>query len=711
MKLYPVSTLQQLEFDKIQTLLSGFCRTSYARHKAEKLRIHTKIDWILRELNQTYEYLQVINSGFSLPNNFTADIRSVLKLLSVPGATLTEEQFMDILDLTHNTQSVMRWFNEERIKAYPALYLVQSGVTYDKKVEELINAVLDEAGVVKDEASEELATIRMQIFRKRNEMRKLFGQISSKYAKLGYLADIEESFMNGRRVLAVVAEYKRMVNGVLHGESDSRRTAFIEPEETTQINNELFSLAWDERKEIQRLLKQLSSTLSVYAPQLVTWLQLSGEYDFIFAKAKLGQQYNGALPKIEDRAVLDLENARHPLLLMKNNELSKPTIPLNINLNQQQRILVISGPNAGGKTVTMKTIGLLQLMVQSGLLVSAGSNSVMGIFKQIFIHIGDTQSIEFELSTYSSQLKNMKHFTEHANGKTLFFIDELGSGSDPTLGGAFAEVFLEALARKHAIGVVTTHYLNLKIMANSVNGIVNGAMQFDEKLLQPLYRLQIGQPGSSYTFAIAERIGIDKELINNARKIVEKDHVRLDKLLNKTEQDLQKIDKEKDKLHKLVYENSKLKAEMEKIIAREAHRQEIEKLKQQNYLNAERLAYLKDMERKLKAMVVEFRRAEDKSKAVQMIAALLFGQKEKIVKGKKEKEMDARFKEVEGKLEMGMLVKLKKSRVIGRLTELRGKKAIVQVGLMPLTVDTKDLTLVVDNEMNASYGSKINKAK
>lgn len=698
MKLYPTSTLQQLEFDKIQSLLAGHCRTSYARNRAEKLRIHTKLEWILTELNQTDEYLQVINSGYSLPNNFTVDIRQVLKLLSVPGATLSEEQFMDILELSNNTQSIMRWFNDERKKIYPALYHVQEGVSYEMKVEELIKFVLDESGSVKDDASEDLASIRMQIFRKRNELRKLFSHISSKYAKLGYLADIEESFMNGRRVLAVVAEYKRMVNGVLHGESDSRRTAFIEPDETTQLNNELFSLAWDERKEIQKLLRNLTAKLSVYAPQLVSWLKLGGEYDFIFAKAKFAQQYDGAKPVMQDKAILDLKHARHPLLLLKNKEAGKPTIPLDITLDQHQRILVISGPNAGGKTVTMKTIGLSQLMVQSGLLVSASPDSVMGVFKQIFIHIGDTQSIEFELSTYSSQLKNMKHFTEHANGKTLFFIDELGSGSDPTLGGAFAEVFLEAFARKHAFGVVTTHYLNLKIMANSVKGIINGAMQFDEKLLQPLYRLQIGQPGSSYTFAIAERIGIDKELIAQARKLVEKDHVRLDKLLNKTEQDLQKIDKEKDKLNKLVNENARLKAEMEKIISREAHRQEMEKLKQQNYHNAERLAYLKDMERKLKAMVVEFRRAEDKTQAVRMISALLFGQKEKIVTGKKEKEMNARFKEVEGELEKGMLVKLKKSKVIGTVTELRGKKAVVQVGLMPVTVDTKDLALVIDKD-------------
>jgi DNA mismatch repair protein MutS2 len=292
-------------------------------------------------------------------------------------------------------------------------------------------------------------------------------------------------------------------------------------------------------------------------------------------------------------------------------------------------MLLISGPNAGGKTVTMKTVGLLQLMLQSGLLVPVHPDSQMGIFKQIMIHIGDTQSLEFELSTYSSHLKNMKYFMEHANGRTLFFIDELGSGSDPNLGGAFAEVILEELIRKHSFGIVTTHYLNLKIMASKTPGIINGAMAFDERNLLPLYKLIVGKPGSSYTFSIAERIGLDPQLVERARKLVDESHFKLDRLLNRTEQDLQVLDKERKELHKLLRENEKLKKEMEQLMNKEQHRQQVELLKHQNKVTEDKIVWLKETERKLKQMVVDWRRSandENKKELIKQMQLLLFKQ-------------------------------------------------------------------------------------
>ena len=322
----------------------------------------------------------------------------------------------------------------------------------------------------------------------------------------------------------------------------------------------------------------------------------------------------------------------------------------------------------------------------------------MGIFKQLLIHIGDEQSLEFELSTYSSHLKNMKHFIENANGKTLFFIDELGSGSDPNLGGAFAEVIMEELAFKHAFGIVTTHYLNLKVMANKVKGIINGAMQFDEKNLLPMYKLQVGKPGSSYTFSIAERIGLDKRLIAKARKLVDEEHFQLDKLLNRTEQDLQKIDKEKDQLQKLLKENERLKKEMQQVMDKELHRQDIERLKHQNKVSEERIAYMKDMERRLKAMVIEWRKTEDKDSVVKMIHALLFNQKEKLQQEKKQKKINEKFVEVGGEIKPGDKVKMTNGRTVGIVKELRGKKAVLQVGVVPMTVALEDLVVVKDKE-------------
>jgi DNA mismatch repair protein MutS2 len=382
------------------------------------------------------------------------------------------------------------------------------------------------------------------------------------------------------------------------------------------------------------------------------------------------------------------------LLLLYNGKLHKPVIPVSISLDDKSRILVISGPNAGGKTVTLKTVGLLQMMIQSGLLVSCSPDSEFGIFKQLLIHIGDTQSLEFELSTYSSHLRNMKYFMENANGKTLFFIDELGSGSDPNLGGAFAEVIMEELAKKHSFGIVTTHYLNLKVMANKVQGIINGAMAFDEKNLKPLYKLIPGKPGSSYTFSIAERIGLHPSLINKAKQLVDEDHFSLDKLLNRTEQDLDKIEKEKRQLANLVTENERLKKEMEGLIHKERHKQQVELLKQQNKISEEKLVYLKDLERRMKTLVIEWRKAEDKEQVIKTINSLLFKQRDKQVAEKQQKKIDQRFEEIKGEIVVGNKVKMRSNRQVGIVKDIRGKKAIVQVGVIPITIDLNELVLV-----------------
>ena len=696
MKFFPESTLHQLEFDKIKELLAVHCRTEFGRSKALQLRIHTKKEIIERELQQTNEFKIILQSGQYFPNDFPINISKELKLLGIPGASLAGEQFLLIRRLAENTNNIFRWFDAERKIANASLAKVIAESYYEKLIRQMIDDVLNETGIVKDNASDDLAKIRLGLFRKRNELRKAFDRIVSKMNKQGYLADIEESFMNGRRVLAVFAEQKRMIKGVLHGESDSRRTSFIEPEETTELNNQVFSLEYEETKEVYRILRALTQQLSMYAPLLKTYYEIAGEFDFIKAKARLAEDIGGNYPQLQDKAHVKVINAVHPLLYLYNKKLDKPTIPVNLSLNEENRILVISGPNAGGKTVTLKTIGLLQVMLQSGLLVSVSPDSEMGIFKQMMIHIGDTQSLEFELSTYSSHLKNMKQFMEQANGKTLFFIDELGSGSDPNLGGAFAEVIMEELAFKHAFGIVTTHYLNLKVMANKVKGIINGAMQFDEKNLLPLYKLQIGQPGSSYTFSIAERIGLDKKLIARARKLVDENHFQLDKMLNSTEQDLQQIDKEKSKLQQLLKENEALKNEMLRVVKKEEHLQETERLQLQNKISEDKLVYLKDMERRLKSMVIEWRKSEDKDSVVRMIQALLFNQKEKMQVEKRHKKLNEKFEEIGGEIKIGDKVRMHQNRQVGIVKEIRGKKALLQVGIMPMTVALQDLVVVLD---------------
>jgi DNA mismatch repair protein MutS2 len=698
MKLYPSSAATQLEFDKVKELLVGYCQGEYAREKSRDLLILVQKEAIDLALRQTHEYRQLVVNSIYFPNDFILPVQRELKMLGIPGAVLGAEDFTRLRKLAVNTENIFRWFDLERKTAYPALLQVISGTHYEKMVAALIDEVLDETGQVKDSASPELKTIRQGLYRKRNELRRMFEKIVGRLNKQGYLAEIEESFMNGRRVVAIFAEQKRTVKGILHGESDSRKTAFIEPEETIGLNNEVYELENDERKEVHRILKALTARVAAYAHLLAAWHIVSGDFDFIAAKAKFALSVHGEFPVIEDKSIVHLVDAYHPLLYLYNQRQQKPTIPVSLDLDTAKRILVISGPNAGGKTVTLKTIGLLQMMVQSGLLVPVHASSRFGIFKQLMIHIGDTQSIEFELSTYSSHLLHMKYFMENANGRTLFFIDELGSGSDPNLGGAFAEIILRELVKKHAVGVVTTHYLNLKLMAGKTPEIINGAMAFDEKKLQPQYKLLLGKPGSSYTFSIAERIGLDPQLINQARQLVDEDQFRLDKLLNRTEQDLREVEKKQKELQQALRENEKLKKEMQQVMDKEKHRQQLEMLREQNRISEERIAYGKDMERKLRQILVDWRKEDDKQKVIRQMEALFFRKHEKKTVARMQKKIESKFSEVGGEVKPGDKVMMKKNHQVGEVIELRGKRAVVKIGMLPMQVEVKDLVVVKEKE-------------
>ncbi|SFF01340.1 DNA mismatch repair protein MutS2 [Chitinophaga sp. CF118] len=694
MKYFPDSALMQLEFDKVQALLQEHCKTELGKQMAAELRLHTHIDYVKTALQQAHEYKQLTLLQEHFPNDYILNLKNELRLLGIQGAVLAGDQVMLLRKLAESMHSIVRFFDHERRIQYSGLFSVITHTHYEKKIVILIDEILDESGQVRDNASPELEKIRMQLYRKRNELRRAFDRALSKLSKLGYLADTEEAFLNGRRVLAVFAENKRMVKGILHGESDTRRTAFVEPEETIELNNDVASLEREENKEVYRILRALTAALSQHAQLLNNYHDILGIYDFIRGKAKLALDMDGNYPMLSATSQAHLVEAYHPLLLLYNRRNKKPTIPLNLTLDNDNHILVISGPNAGGKTVTLKTIGLIQLMLQAGLLVPVHPSSQLGIFRQLMIHIGDTQSLEFELSTYSSHLKNMKYFMENANGKTLFFIDELGSGSDPNLGGAFAEVIMEELAKKHAFGIVTTHYLNLKVMANKVKGIINGAMGFDEQNLSPMYKLIVGKPGSSYTFSIAQRIGLNPALISRAKNLVDEGHFQLDKLLNKAEQDLQKVESKEKELQKLLKENERLKREYEILSDKERKTQQVTVLKLQNQIKEEELQYLKDMERKMKQIVVEWKRTEDKPKVLKQAEALLFRKKEKQINERMEKKVQDKFLEIGGACKVGDQVKIRSNGQVGKLLEIRDKRGIVKLGNIPMNVPLTDLVLV-----------------
>lgn len=693
MQIYPAHAAESLEFGKIQQLLTSKCRTDAARERVASLKFQTRQETIERALSQTWEFKNTLSGGNFFPNNFTRNVAKELKLLSISGATLSGEQLNAFQQLAITIRDILNWFKNHD-KFYPQLFALAEKTQYEKAISTIISAVIDEQGQVRDNASRELISIRSELAAARQNLRKTFEVILRKLSKAGYLADIAESFLNGRRTVAILAEYKRIVKGILHGESDTAKTVFIEPEETIELNNEIFSLERAESREIHRILAQTTATLSGYQPLLESYYHLTGIYDFIRAKALLAVELNASKPMITAHPGLKLVKAYHPLLLLHHKVAGKQVVPINITLDKQNRVLIISGPNAGGKTVSMKTIGLLQLMMQAGLLVPVAENSEMGIFKQLMIHIGDTQSIEHELSTYSAHLRDMKYFMDFANGKTLFFIDELGSGSDPNLGGAFAEAIVEELVSKHSMGIITTHYLNLKVMAGKVAGIFNGAMAFDEENLEPLYTLTTGKPGSSYTFAIAQRSGLAQKVIERARVLTERGHFKLDKILHQTEQQGIRLTGKEKSLDQLITENDVLKAKYESLIDKERLKQQYETLKLQNKIKKEEVDYLRDMERKFKQIIQDWKKAENKQDVITAAENVLF--KKKAIQGNHAaaKKVDKNYEVAGGKPLVGDLVRNKENHQVGTVTELREKTAIVKIGNLPFTVSLAEWIVV-----------------
>ncbi len=697
-QLYPAQALEQLEFDKIVVLLEKNCRSDEAKYKARHLRIHTKLGNLKRELTQTLEFKSSIASSDPFPLQFTRNIKKELKLLSIDRAVLLGIDLIALKELTLNIRDIHLWFKRQG-DIFPELALLMEAVPYIKEIQVIIQPVVDDNGVVRDNASPELLQIRNELHASRQRQRKVFEGVVRKLAKQGYLADITESFLNGRRVVAVGAEHKRIVKGIFHGESDSARTAFIEPEETIALNNEVDAWEREEKREIQKVLAQTTALLMPYHAILTQYYSVVNNFEFIRAKAILAIEMGANLPVLLPSPSLKLIDAYHPLLYLYNQAQQKETVPLNLTLDKKERILIISGPNAGGKTVAMKTVGLLQVMLQAGLLVPVNPISEMGLFKQIMIHIGDTQSIENELSTYSAHLKDMKYFLENAHGKTLFFIDELGGGTDPNLGGAFAEAIVERLSYKNAIGIITTHYLNLKVMAGKVKGIVNGAMNFDEEKLEPLYKLTIGKPGSSYTFAIAQRTGLPSEIINRAKQLTDRGHFKLDKMLHQAERQTVRLDDKESMLNKLIQEYEEKKASYDELIDKERLKQHFATLKLQNKIKKDELDYLRDTERKFKQLMIEWKKTTNKQEVIKSAEQLLFKRKQL-----KEQEVAAqkadRMYIVTGKQpKVGDLVRNIHNHQVGQLEELLANhKAKVKINKLSFQVNLNEWIVVERNK-------------
>jgi len=536
-------TLQDLEFIVIKEWLENFCIGKTSQSKIRNLTPTTNFSKLEFELKQLDELRQIRVVSDTLPAIDFEELEDEIKLLNIEDAVISIEGFRRIYQASDLVNRLLTFF-ETRSNRYPLLAKILHECEHNDEINKRIDEIFDRAGNVKDDASPQLSEIRQRIKTLRNQINRNFEREMRKLIKDKLLGDVTEGFISERRVLTVLSSFKRKVPGNVHGSSKTGSLTYVEPMANVPLNNEMEFLLDDERKEIHRILKQLTRLISIYSPLISAYQKSLVIFDFVNAKCKLALEMKAVLPGINRKADFELVEAYHPILRRNNNLNKKETKPQRIVMNGKNRMLVISGPNAGGKSITLKTIGLLQLMLQSGLLIPVNENSKVCFFQQIISDIGDNQSIENELSPYSYRLQRMHHFLQVANSRSLLLLDEFGTGSDPELGGALAEVFFEEIYNKSAFGVITTHYGNIKLKANVLQNAVNGCMLFDSDTLKPKYEFAIGQPGSSFTFEVAKMNGIPNELIESAKGLLDDKKVKLDRLLN----DLQK---EKNYLERL----------------------------------------------------------------------------------------------------------------------------------------------------------------
>ncbi|MEN0055886.1 MAG: endonuclease MutS2, partial [Mucilaginibacter sp.] len=577
--LYPKNSVDKLGFTEVKELIKAHCLSEMGQQMVDKIQVMSNYELISKFLSQANEFKNILVNDAALPIHHFFDIKSLANKARIEGVFLSEEEFYQVQTSLQTVFAVIAYFSE-REGLYPNLEALFEHLPIEKAILKKIDAVIDPKGKIRPNASRELNEITMGIAKAEQEARKKIDQIFKAASGNGWTADGSLTVRDGRLCIPLLAENKRKLKGFIHDESASGQTVFMEPEEVFTLNNRVRDLEFERRREIVKILTALTDELRPYTPLLLSYHGLLTKLDFVRAKALFAIDIEAEMPQVVNEARLKLYNARHPLLFLNFKAEQKTVVPLNVHIDEGTRIIVVSGPNAGGKSVCMKTVGLLQMMVQAGLLIPAAEASVVGVFKQLFVDIGDDQSIESDLSTYSAHLSKMKTFVEDANGKTLILIDEFGTGTDPQFGGPIAEAVLESLNHKKVRGMVTTHYSNLKIFASNTDGIENASMLFNNVEMKPLYQLEIGKPGSSYAFEIAQKIGLPTNVLNLAKNKISEGQKKVDTLLVDLEREKreifetkQKLDRQQRKVNELQTENEKLKSYLEenkKVLIREA---------------------------------------------------------------------------------------------------------------------------------------------
>ena len=697
--LFPEDIEDKLGFDKIRDLVKARCKSSLGREMAEKLQFITDFDVIHRLLGQVDEFRQLLEAEEAFPFDYYLDTRGSLKKARVEGTFLDERQFREIsLSLTTINNCIK--FLRSKPEPYPFLFALTNNLEVSLELVSAINSKIDEEPKVKDNASTELQSIRRTLGQKHGQVRKTLEAEFRSASKEGFVPDgASITVRDGRMVIPISAEFKRRVKGFVHDESSTGQTVFIEPASVLEGNNELRELEYAEKREIVKILTKLTDSLRAHLGSLRKAYKFLGIVDFIQAKARLAIDLGATLPTLKQEQSIHWRGARHPLLYLSHLKQDRQVVPLDIRLDEGQRILIISGPNAGGKSVCLKTVGLLQLMLQSGLLVPVEEDSGFGIFDDVFIDIGDEQSIENDLSTYSSHLSNMKFFMKHCGPKTLCLIDEFGTGTDPQFGGAIAEAVLEDLGSKQTYGVITTHYSNIKNYAENQPGLVNGAMKYDVAHLEPLYALEIGRPGSSFSLEIARKIGIPQEVIGYAKEAMGSKTIDVDNLLLKLERQKQEIAQRDRKLKEKEREVNQLQAKYRQL------NEEIETNKKSiiNKAKLEAASLLKETNREIEKTIRHIKENKAEKKETKKVRQKLTDLKEKVVQTQVEVPTVA---VVPGEITVGDAVRIIGQQVAGQVTALKGKSVEVQFGDLKSTIKLDRL-----EKVSKGASKKINKQR
>jgi len=700
MKIYPKDIYEKLEFDKIKTLLLEKCLSELGKNEILENHFQTDIFVLQKQLRQVYEMKIAFDNGIHFPSQNYLPLDNELKYLGIENYTLEGKQFRKILNFLETIAQIFLFF-EKHPEEYKTLAKILEPITLDKSIAFEINKIIDEDGGIRSNASTELVTIRRKMQGKNVELNRVFNKLISNLKRQGILAESEESVRNNRRVLSVQASNKRSIDGIILDESESGKTTYIEPQQTVLLNNELFELESEERREIHKILRELTSKIAVNKYLIQDYSKVLAKFDAIRAKAILAVQMEANMPILVKENLTELKEAFHPILFLHNKNIQKNSVPLDIVISKNKHIVLISGPNAGGKSIALKTIGLLQMMLQFGLLVPCSENSKFRLFKYIFADLGDNQSIEDELSTYSSRLNRMKFFMEHANHKTLYLIDEFGTGTDPRFGAAMSEAILQRLIKTKAVGVITTHYSNLKKIGEASPYIENGAMLFDEENFKPKYQLKLGKPGSSYTFAIAEKIGLKHELIVEAKSLVDYSDLKFDELLEQVEKERKQFEKQNQQIKN---ENSRLKKLMSKF-----DKLNIDLELQRNILLEKQVELEQEKNFQAEKQAKDFLNKLNKAKSKEKLAISqqkISHERNHILKEKKlflNKKTEQASKE---NIEIGDCVKLRSSEKEGTVLEIRKNKALINFNGLRMSVKIDELLKIAKDKNPIRHTSK-----